>query len=107
MFTLVGADMSQASATSASTDVRYMDNIGIVVNWTGTTPVGVLTINASNDKATWIPLNFGATISISGNTGSLDIAINQLPYAHIQAVYTKTSGVGTIFAQLTAKTVGG
>lgn len=107
MFTASGADLSQSSVTSNTTNVTYGDNIGIAVNWTGTSPVGTLDIQVSNDGTTWLSLDFGAAIAISGNTGNHLLNIKQLPYAQIRAVYTKTSGTGTLFASLTSKQVGG
>jgi hypothetical protein len=107
MFTSSGADLSQSSVTSSVTNVTYGDNIGIAVNWTGTSPVGALDIQVSNDGSTWVSLDFGSSIAISGNSGNALININQLPYAQIRAVYTKTSGTGTLYASLTAKQTGG
>jgi hypothetical protein len=84
-----------------------------MVNWTGSSPVGELFFDASNDYApssglgTWQALDFGSQIIISGNTGSHTIAINQLPYRFVRARYVKTSGTGTLIANLSAKQIGG
>lgn len=107
MFGTAGANMATASTTSAVTEVQYMDNIGIVLNWTGSTPIGSVLISASNDQLTWVSLDFGATIDIAGNTGNHIIEITQLPFGYLRAVYTKGSGTGTLFGSLTCKQVGG
>jgi len=114
MFGASGADLSQSTVTSTVTDVRYEDNLGILVSWTGSSPSGSLQIQVSNDynaltgsAGTWIALSFGSALSISGNSGSFDVSIAQLPYAYIRAVYTKVSGSGTLFANLTGKRLGG
>jgi hypothetical protein len=107
MFGTAGANLATASTTSSVSEVLNLDNIGIVVNWAGSSPVGALTIQASNDQLTWVSLDFGSTIDISGDSGSHIIDIAQLPYAYLRAVYTKASGTGTLFASLACKQIGG
>lgn len=114
MFGTAGADLSVASTTSLITNVQFQDNIGIQITWTGTSPVGAITIDCSNDYGrngvlvpTWISLDFGSAIVITGNSGTHTININQIPFSNIRATYTKGSGVGTLHAQLSAKSVGG
>jgi len=114
MFGTSGCDMS-ATTTSSVTNVNLMDNLGIILNWTGaSSPVGVVTFEVSNDynantgnAGTWQALNFGSTISISGSSGTHDVSINQLPYSNIRAKYTRTSGSGTLNCYLTVKQIGG
>lgn len=107
MFGTAGCNLATASTTSTVTEVQNMDNIGIVMNWTGTSPVGVVTIQVSNDQLTWASLDFGSAIAVSGDTGNNVIDIAQLPYSYLRAVYTKTSGTGTLFSSLTCKQIGG
>lgn len=106
-FGTAGCNLATASTTSNVTEVQYMDNIGIVINWTGTSPVGAVTIQVSNDQLTWDDLDFGNTIDVSGNTGTHIIEITQLPFSYLRAKYTKSSGVGTLYSSLTSKQVGG
>lgn len=108
MFGSGGADMSQAQVISSTTEVLYTDNIGVIVSWSGTAPVGQLFFEVyERFQQIWVPLDFGNAIAISGNSGSHDISINQLPWGRIRARYVKTSGTGTLFATLTAKQIGG
>lgn len=114
MFGASGADMSQALVTSSITGINWMDNAGILLSWTGTSPVGAFTIEVSNDynlstqnAGIWVALDFGSTIAISGNTGTHILSMNQLPYTYMRAKYTKTSGTGTLTAVLSTKQVGG
>lgn len=108
-----GADMSAASTTSAITSTKRHDNAGILVSWTGTSPVGSLDVQVSNDYnsdtgiGTWFSLNFGSAISISGNSGQAEITMTMLPFSNIRAVYTKVSGVGTLQASLSLKDLSG
>jgi len=103
-----------ADATSAITDVTYLDNIGILVDWSGTAPVGELIVECANppvvDKEAdyqWTALDFGSTITISGASGSHAININQVPYSKMRLRYVRTSGTGSLTARLTIKQVGG
>lgn len=111
MFGTAGADLS-GSVTSSATNIEYKDNVGITLSWTGSTPIGTLAIQCSNDfgaigvvTPTWIALDFGTTISITGNTGSSLITMNQLPFTAIRAVYTRVSGTGTLSALLSGKEI--
>lgn len=106
MFGASGADLSTASTTSQNTSGLYMDNIGIVVTWTGS-PVGTLVIQHSNDGSKWLDFDFGSTINIDGTTDNHYIYINQFPGDYIRAIYTKTSGTGNLKASLNMKQIGG
>lgn len=110
-----GCDMS-SSQTSTYSNVLGMDNIGLLLSWSGaSSPVGSFSVEVSNDynnsnainSGTWIALDFGSTISISGSSGSHEININQLPYSWIRTKYTRTSGSGTLNVFLSAKQMGG
>lgn len=98
--------------TSAVTDVQYQDNVGIIVAWTGTAPLGELQVEVANDvyndpdAIVWDALDFGSTISVAGNTGQHSLNIQSLPYTKIRLKYVRTSGTGTINAILTSKVVG-
>lgn len=116
--------MSQASITSAVTCVQWLDNIGYQFSWTGS-PVGEFAIQVSADYAqdefgnvtstgNWVPLVFtywddaGQTfvtdLSIPTSVGSpiyFDLALLSAPW--IRAVYTKSSGTGTLTGTITAK----
>lgn len=100
-----------ANRTSAATQVEFVDNLGLLVNWSGTSPVGQLIVETSNDwddkraTGTWTALDFGSTISISGNSGSHTIYINQVPFPWIRVRYARTSGIGSLTVILSTKEV--
>lgn len=113
---IVAGDMSQATITSIVTNIEQLDNIGFQLNWSGTSPVGTIAIQVSLDYAqdylgnvtntgTWATIGITPTPSVSGNTGSAYIDVNQLSAPWIRAVYTKTSGVGTLQGWITGKMV--
>lgn len=82
----------------------------------GGTPVGTIAIQVSLDYAqdsqgvvtnsgTWTALTFSSTPAVSGNSGSLYLDLNQLGAAWVRAVYTKTSGTGTLNAYISGKEI--
>lgn len=101
---------------NAATDVQFLDNLGIQVNWTGT-PVGILKVLVSNDVASptdgipvvnWSELDLDGGVPAIDNTNSdLIINLHQLPFKWLAVEYVKTSGTGAITIQLTSKMVGG
>lgn len=103
---IAGVSMA-TSQTSDITTIERMDNIEILVSWTGTSPVGTLTVQRSPDQVTWYPLDFGSSIPISGNTGTHEIYINQLATPYIECVYTAVSGTGIITASISTKSLSG
>jgi hypothetical protein len=117
-------DMSTASITSAVTNIQWLDNIGIQLNWTGS-PVGDFAVQISADYAqdqegnvtstgNWVPLTLtylsGASMttatSIPTTVGSpIYLDLNQLSAPWIRVVYTKASGTGTLNGFITAKLI--
>lgn len=123
---ITNGDMSLSSITSAITNISFLDDIGYQFNFTGS-PVGTIALQVSADHAqdyssppnvtvagNWVNLTFtywnGLTFvtdtSIPTSVGSpiyIDLALLSAPW--IRAVYTKTSGTGTLQAFVTAKAV--
>lgn len=101
---ITNANMASASTTSLVTICDNMSALSYDVSWTGTSPIGVLSVQISNtysingegqvhNAGNWSEI---ATQAVSGNTGNgmFDITITAA-YA-IRIVYTKTSGTGTL-----------
>lgn len=105
--------------TSEVTIVQQLSMIAYGFSWTGTTPVGTIAIQVSNDYAvdpggvvsnagTWTALDliYGgtvvSTVPVTGNTGNGMIDVETGSYA-IRAVYTRTSGTGTLQCKLCSK----
>lgn len=107
-YKMFDATSISSTVTSSEVNVINLDKASIYINWAGTAPAGVLTVEARNDeKDTWFTLDFGSPIPISGASGDHVLVFNELPHNTIRLVYTRTSGSGNITATLVAKQVGG
>ena len=106
-------DMSTASITSAVTNIEYLDNIWIQLNFTGT-PTGTFAVQVSGDYSqgtggtvlnagNWTDLTLSTSPVASGAASTIFIDMNQISAPWIRVVYTKTSGTGTLNAFIGAK----
>jgi len=96
-----------ASQTSSEIEVGGEDYGSIYLFWTGSSPVGTLEVQAKNGaNGTYRALDFGSTISISGASGNHDLILNELPFTHLKLVYTRSSGTGSLTANVTLKSKG-
>lgn len=101
---VLNAANAATNQTSAAIDSSFMVAVSLIVTTTGTA-AGDIKLQASNDVNN--PTNFvdipSATVAISG-AGTVIIAKLDVAYQYIRAVYTVTSGTGTITTRL--KSVG-
>lgn len=120
---VVNASMA-SNVTSPVTDVQFLDNIGIQLDFSGA-PVGNFQVQVSADYSqdmngnvqnvgSWVPLILtyfnGSTFTSSPNVptsvGSpIYLDLNQLSTPYIRIMYISTSGSGTLNAYLTAKMI--
>lgn len=113
--TVTNGDMS-GNITSSITALAYLDNVGYQFNISGT-PTGTLQVQVSADHAqdefgnvtvagNWVPLTFNGSANVvitAGSPSPIYLDLNQLSAPWIRAVYTATSGSGTLNAFITAK----
>lgn len=99
------ADMSGNLTQAAPyTTIDQVDKIGIELEWAGTAPVGNFFVDVAYqypntlEFTTWIALDFGSSIAISGNSGQHIITINDPPFQKLRLRYVATSGTGTLTA---------
>lgn len=111
---IVNGDMS-GNLTSLVTIISNMSMMTYTYSWAGTTPVGSIDVQISNDYSinsdgtvknagTWDSLPLSATPSVSGSAGNGAIDIDQLGAYAIRTVYTRVSGSGTLQAIYKGKT---
>ncbi len=118
---LVNGNMASASLTSSVTIILDLTQIGYSLSWSGSTPIGTVAVQVSNDYAlssdgrtvtnagTWtaMTVNYAGnpvqSVPVTGNTGTGFIDIGSTGAYAIRLVYTKTSGTGTLQAIINAK----
>lgn len=114
-----GASMA-ASITSAPTILQQKSMCNYSASWSGTSPVGTLSVQASNDYSqdvtgkvsnagTWNTLTLELngqpvqSIPVTGNTGSAMIDLDSIAAYAVRLIYTSTSGTGTMQALIVCK----
>jgi hypothetical protein len=105
---------------SAVSIIGQLTELSYAVSWTGTSPVGTISVQVSNDyqlanngavlnAGTWntIPLEYSGSavmsVPVSGNTGNGVIDIGSIGLYAIRLVYTATSGTGSLIATINGK----
>lgn len=103
-----------ASITSAAVEIKYFDDIGVQLVWTGS-PVGTFQVQASADHrqdaegnittpGSWTNIALNPSPDTTGGSPIyIDMATLSAPY--IRVVYTRTSGTGTLTAHVVGKLI--
>lgn len=123
-FTPYPAINAKSMASNITSDVTIIQKLSLIsyqLSWLGTTPIGTVRVQGSNDfslfangqvnnPGTWttleVSVNGGppiASIPISGNAGSGIIDILPTAIYAIRVTYIAGSGVGTMSAVVAAK----
>lgn len=102
--------------TGSETNVQFLDYVLLQVEWSGTSPVGVLNVEflkleAERNTATgvdlWQKVDFGGAIGtdipISGSPASHQVILNEIAFPKIRCFYDRTSGSGTLNITLVGK----
>ncbi len=117
---ITNGSMIAGGLTSLVTIIQKISMVSYGFSWAGTSPVGTVSVQASNDYSvdaqgnaqvagTWNTLYFLSagsyvtTLAVSSNTGNTYIDIPQISAYAIRAIYTFTSGVGTLQATVCGK----
>ena len=88
--------------TSDAVSLEFIILYSIQFSWTGTAPVGTITLEASNDGVAWTTITDSAT-AISGATGDGVIEYSLAGHKIVRAKYTRASGTGTLNATINLK----
>lgn len=109
------------SLTSSPTIIQSLSMPTYQLSWTGSTPVGTVSVQVSNDfslypdgtvknAGTWDSLYLvvgtspaSQTIAISGNTGHGFIDVPLTGAYACRLIYTRSSGTGTLNVTFSAK----
>lgn len=113
-FSVITNATMAASITSAVTIIQNLSMISYDISWTGSTPVGVMSVQVSNtysqngdgtvrNAGNWTTLTLSDAPSVSGNTGNGGIDVDATGFYAIRLKYTRTSGTGTMNATINAK----
>lgn len=94
-------DMSQATLTSSAIEIKEGRHAGLMATWTGTAPVGIIALQGSNDGIHFAPIQ--TAVAVSGNSGTQVINIPNVAFPFVNALYTKTSGTGTLTVSISLK----
>jgi hypothetical protein len=117
---VLNAGSMAGNLTTLPTIIQKLSMISYAFVWSGTAPVGTVSVQVSNDYSvyptgqvnnpgTWntIVLNVGgtpsSTIPVTGATGNGFIDIDQMAAYAIRAIYTATSGTGSLTVILNSK----
>lgn len=118
--TLSTIDMSQTTTASSATVLQGLSMVNYAVSWTGSTPVGTLALEFSDDytlspngtvlnAGTWniAPILVAGvvqtSVAISGNTGNGMFDVTATGAYAVRLFYTKGSGTGTMTIVVSGK----
>lgn len=98
---ITSGDMSLATVTSVSVPNAEGRHIALSATFSGSSPVGTLTLQGSNDGIQYGAI--AAALAVSGNSGTVCLNVPNVAFPYINCLYTKTSGTGTITASISVK----
>ena len=106
---LVAGHTMGADFASDAVQLLWEDNAAIQFKWTGT-PTGVLTIQTSLDPSNlgWFTETFTSPTQPAGSASGYVYKggpLAQTAMGYIRFTYTYTSGAGTLYAKIAAKSV--
>ncbi len=116
---VITAGSMAGNLISSATVLQSVTKLSYALSWTGTSPVGTVSVQASNDYSispvgvvdnagTWNTLtlsyngNSVTTVPVTGNTGSGFIDVITAAYA-VRLIYTAGSGVGSLTVTISGK----
>jgi hypothetical protein len=113
-FSVITNGNMAGNLTSAVTVIQNLSMISYSCSWVGTSPVGVISIQVSNDYSqnadgsvnnpgTWNTLPMSATGTVTGNTGTGYADVDSIAGYAVRVIYTATSGTGTLNVIATGK----
>ncbi len=116
---VIRAGSMAADITSSPTILQSLTKVSYGLSWSGTSPVGTVSVQGSNDYAlnaeggvlnagTWTSLTLNvngtpsSTVAVTGNTGTGIVDLETGIYA-LRLIYTAGSGVGSLTVTINGK----
>lgn len=118
--TLATIDMSVSSTATEATILQGLSMVSYAVAWTGTSPVGTIALEVSNDfsleangailnAGTWniAPIDVNGALqtsaAVTGNTGNGMIDVTATGVYACRLLYTRASGTGSLIPTVSGK----
>lgn len=104
---IINAQSMAGNISSSAVNINETMLGGIQAIWTGTAPVGTLTVQVSNAQPPTSDTDYTdfGSLAVSGNSGSDAFNLELLGFAYVRLVYTRTSGTGTMTATCNRKSL--
>jgi hypothetical protein len=102
-FQLMTAGDMSGSLASASQQLTQMAMCAIQASWSGSSPVGSLKLQISNDNTIWSDYT-GSDVAVNGN-GNFMWNILSTAFPYVRVAYTFTSGTGSLTIKVNGKGV--
>ena len=83
-----------ANFTSDTISTGRNDLVGIQIIFSGSSPTGTFTLQASIDGSTWTTIS-GSSIAVSAD-GDVFYSISDMTYPYVRVNYVRTSGTATV-----------
>jgi hypothetical protein len=110
---ITNGDMT-LSLTSAISIINEISMFSYALTWSGASPVGTINVQVSNDyrtnaaggvvnAGTWNNLQLSNPCTVTGNTGTGFIDIDQLGAYAVRVTYTPASGTGSLNCVVSGK----
>jgi len=100
--TIISAVSMGGDVASSVYNISEISNYAVQFTWSaGSTPIGTINVLISNDGTNFALI--GTAVAVSGNTGTLVIKDTMAGYVYIKAIYTRSSGSGTLTATIAGK----
>lgn len=113
-FSVITNGSMAGSLISEVTIIQKLSMISYDISWSGSSPVGTVTVQVSNsyskdpdgsvrNAGSWTTLDLSEPAAISGNTGNGFIDIDSSAAYAMRVIYTRVSGTGTLNVIINAK----
>lgn len=102
-YKVLDAQSMGGNLVSDRVNISRAGSVSVQYIWSsGSTPVGNLVTQGSNDGATWVDVNSQA---VSGSSGTHLLNIEEPAYMFLRATYARTSGSATLDVYVNGKKI--